>query len=538
MAWRDSVLDSKRAAALLDTLIRFGTAVLFEHIRKRAFRRATLAHRLRRALEHLGLTYVKLGQFLALRFDLLPADVCRELESLFENVRAEPFERIRSVVESELGAPIAVLFAAFGDSPLASASIAQVHEAVLADGTRVAVKVQRPGIARLFAADMRILRRAAAIADSLRLFRAVSLVEAVDQFWIYTSQELDFVGEGRAADRLRANRTSREVIPRVYWEFTTPRLLTLEFVDGVSIGALIGAYVSGGLPAVRERLPRIALEQVLHNLAFASLHQLFVTGFFHGDPHPGNILVLDDNRVAFVDFGIYGELTARDRELLRSFLEYLALGDFERSFHSYSRLFDTTERTDFAAFKRETMRLMQSWFRLSRDPRNPAEHRLAARFSDEMSLLVRKNYLRMSMETLLFWRVLVILDATALRFSAHFDLLRELRSFFQQERIADLARALSPASTAERAALLAGFTTEAPGQASRLISTLFHERQATSGVEVHMRPSTRGQGIAGAVVTVAAAIGIAALPLPGWSIAALCLVCVLPAVAVAWRSRH
>jgi len=471
MALRDAAYEVRRGLHILRALTVFGVRILVERLRKPKEARKLLPGRVRQLFDDLGLTYVKFGQFLAMRFDLLPADICRSLEELFENVRPIPFEQVRMVVERELNRPLETSFSTFSREPLASASIAQVHEATTAGGERVAVKVQRHGIRELFLADMRILRRFASAADALRLTGTISMRETIDEFSKYTIPELDFVQEGNHADRLRVN-ASNEVIPRVYWDLTTPRLLTLEFIEGVSLGALWSARRSGNEAWIQRMLPDLSLDRTLHNLAVACLHQLFTTGFFHGDPHPGNILIQRQHRVAMVDFGIFGELRDRDRKLLRLYLEHLALGEFERSFQYYSQLFEPTAATDFPSFKRQTLGLMRHWYRLVRNPQSAPAERLASRFSDEMSLVVRNNRMRMDMNNLLFWRVLIILDSVAVQSAAHFNLLAEMRAFFEQTRAREFMEGLSFAADPEWLVPALGVLREGPARATAIVRSL------------------------------------------------------------------
>lgn len=389
--------------------------------------RRTAAVVFRETLQRMGMTYLKLGQYLALRMDLLPREITQELSKLFESVRPMPAAEVRRVVESELGGPIRHLFASFDWNPIASASIAQVHQAVTRDGARVAVKVQRRGLDLLLEADMRNLDRLAAAVDALGIMGELSLRDAVREFATYTRRELDFEMEARTADRLRREAIASEIVPRILWGLSTRRVMTMEFIEGVSIGRAIAALQAGRFAGLALEAPD--LKASLHNLAQASLHQMFVSGFFHADPHPGNILLCRGNRVAFLDFGIFGQIAPDQREIMASYIEQLVAGDVDESFRHYSRLYTPTASTDFAAFKRESKAVLSRWYEASRQT-GSVESRMVARFADEMLTLVRRYRLRMSMDTLLFWRATIVLDATALQLYPEFDLLSELRQFF------------------------------------------------------------------------------------------------------------
>jgi ubiquinone biosynthesis protein len=439
----------------------------------------------------MGLTYVKLGQFLAMRFDVVPPDVARELGRLFEDVAPLRTDVIHTLVEAELGAPIEELFACFRPSPVAAASVAQVHEAWTVDGRHVAVKVQRPGIERIFASDIRNLRRLARLADRLGLLGALSALEIVDEFSRWTAREFDFVTEAMTAERLRASALPYEHAPTIEWALTTRRVLTMQFLEGISLATLGGILDDGGFEELQRRLPWLDLPVLVHRVATACLRQIFVKGFFHGDPHPGNILVQEDNTVAFVDFGIFGELTDYHREQLAAMIESVALGDVDRSFRYYSALADPTADTDFASFEREGKAVLRRWYEAmhASDGAPGAKH--LGRYAGEMTEVVRRHRLRLSPETLLFWRALHALDSTAVRIGERFDLLSELRGFFESIRPGFADRVKRDLFNERWIGSLAAFSKELPTRA-RLIQS------ATRGqfvLEVFAEESRRDRAV-------------------------------------------
>jgi ubiquinone biosynthesis protein len=437
---RETSLDIQRAILPLWVVLRVGGVPLVRYILGLPNKDNNFPRRMRHALERMGLTYVKLGQYLAMRRDLLPEDICRELSQLYEDVSPLTFEEVRAVVEAELQGPLAEFFPFFNQKPVAAASVAQVHEAKTYFNERVAVKVQRPGIERVFVADIRNLRRVAALADSSGLLGTLSLREVVEEFARWTSRELDFLVEGRTADRLRQNATAHEVVPVVYWDFTTRKILTMEFIDGLSLAQIISLVARGREDEVLARLPNLDLIETGHNMALASLHQLFVCGFFHGDPHPGNVIILDHNDVAFVDFGIFGELSEHQREILMGYIETLALGNLDEAVRYFSRLTTPTEETDIRAFERDAMNSMRGWYEASKSPLSTFKDRHLGKYFGELLGVVRRHRLRIGAETLLFWRAMSALDYSALSMSRHFDLLHELRVFFEHLRPGPIER--------------------------------------------------------------------------------------------------
>jgi ubiquinone biosynthesis protein len=437
---RETSLDIQRAILPLWVVLRVGGVPVVRYILGLPTKDNGLQKRMRHALERLGLTYLKLGQYLAMRRDLLPEDVCQELSQLYEDVSPLTFEEVRAVVETELQGPLAKFFPFFNQKPVAAASVAQVHEARTCFNERVAVKVQRPGIGPIFAADIRNLRRVAALADASGLLGTLSLREVVEEFAKWTSRELDFLVEGRTADRLRQNATAHEVVPVVYWDFTTRKVLTMEFIDGLSLAQIISLIDQGREGEVLARLPNLDLMETGHNMAHAALHQLFVCGFFHGDPHPGNVIILDHNDIAFVDFGIFGELSEHQREILAGYIETLALGNLNEAIRYFSRLTTPTEETGVRAFERDAMNSMRGWYEASKSPVSTFKDRHMGKYFGELLGVVRRHRLRIGAETLLFWRALSALDYSALSMSRHFDLLHELRVFFEQIRPGPLER--------------------------------------------------------------------------------------------------
>jgi ubiquinone biosynthesis protein len=259
---------------------------------------------LREMLDELGPTFVKFGQLLSMRPDVLPPDIIAELRGLQDDVRPFPFEDVQRVIQEDLGEPIERLFTEFEPVPMAAASIGQVHRAVLPNGHAVAVKVQRPGAPRQIEADLALLYQAARIAkERVRALDFVDVPQLVDEFARSIRQELDYRLEARNADTLRKNFAGHPHVrvPKVYWTYTRARVLALEFLDGTQLADI--DTLPYGLHE-RRRLAEIMTE--------AWMTMIFRHGFFHGDPHPANILVLGPDQIGLVDFGLAGKLTDDD----------------------------------------------------------------------------------------------------------------------------------------------------------------------------------------------------------------------------------
>src|SRR5690242_13580930 len=270
---------------------------------------------LREMLDELGPTFVKFGQLLSTRPDVLPPDIIAELRGLQDDVRPVPLADVEQVVEEDLGLTIEQLFSDFEGRPVAAASIGQVHRATLPNGRRVAVKVQRPGAPRQIEADLALLYQAARIAkERVRALDFIDAHQLVDEFARSIRQELDYRLEARNADTFHKNFAGHPHVrvPRVFWSYTRSRVLTLEWIDGVQVADLDPNEWS-----VEDR------RNIAYLMTETWMTMIFRHGFFHGDPHPANIFVLDEgNVIGIVDFGQVGKLTDDDMsKLTRLFID-------------------------------------------------------------------------------------------------------------------------------------------------------------------------------------------------------------------------
>ncbi len=272
---------------------------------------------LREMLDELGPTFVKFGQLLSTRPDVVPPDIIVELRGLQDDVRPFPFSDIRRVIEEDLGQPIERLYLDFDEKPLAAASIGQVHRATLPNGRKVVVKVQRPDAPRQIEADLALLFQAARLTkERVRAFDFIDAEEIVDEFARTIRQELDYRLEARNAETFYKNFAGHPHVrvPRVYWSYTRARVLTLEYLEGTQLGDLeLEAWT------LEER------RNLAYLIAEGWMTMIFRHGFFHGDPHPANILVLGRDRIGLVDFGLAGKLTDDDMsKLTRLFIDAAA----------------------------------------------------------------------------------------------------------------------------------------------------------------------------------------------------------------------
>ena len=262
--------------------------------------------RVRLALEELGPTFVKLGQILSTRPDLIPLDYIEELQKLQDKVPPFAYEQVEQIIKRELGAKVLEIFESLEQKPFAAASLGQVHQAILKDGEKVVVKVQRPDIEKIIETDLDILFRLARLTEKhipdSRLYDPVGIVE---EFAKAIRLELDYGTEGRNAERFKKNFEGDETIytPKIYWESSSKRILTMELIEGIKINNL-------------KKLDKAGYnrKKIAENGAKAFMKQILIDGFFHADPHPGNMLVMKEGIIGFMDFGMMGRLDEEMRE--------------------------------------------------------------------------------------------------------------------------------------------------------------------------------------------------------------------------------
>ncbi|MEM8637537.1 MAG: AarF/ABC1/UbiB kinase family protein [Cyanobacteria bacterium P01_G01_bin.54] len=337
---RDNYSDLRRRLDIWYVLLTFLTQLRWDATKwsypggysdqKRQLRQQRQAVWIRENMLELGPTFIKLGQLFSTRGDIFPMAYVSELSKLQDRVPAFDYTQVVEIIEAELGKPLTTLFASFDPTPLAAASLGQVHRAQLHSGEAVVVKVQRPGLKALFTIDLTILKRVAQYFQNHPKWG-----EGRDWLGIYEEccrilwEETDYLNEGRNADTFRRNfRTVPWVkVPRVYWRYSSPRVLTLEYLPGIKISHY-EALEAAGLD--RKRLAQQGAE--------AYLHQLLGDGFFHADPHPGNVAAATDGALIFYDFGMMGRIDSQMREKLMETLYGIAEKNADRVIDSLIEL--------------------------------------------------------------------------------------------------------------------------------------------------------------------------------------------------------
>ena len=317
----------------------------------------TVPERLRQAFEELGPTFVKLGQLLSTRSDLLPDHFIEEFTKLQSDVQPLPFMLVRATVEAELNRKIEDAYSYFNPVPLAAASIAQVHEARLLTGEKVVVKVQRPEIEKQIENDISLLAFLAGLLEKyIPETRVIGPRVIVEEFFRTLSFELDFIIESNNIARISENMAEFPgvVIPKVYKSLTTSKVLTLEQFEGIRVNDLKKLDEAG---VNRKRIVEVGAQ--------AFFKSILIDGLFHGDLHGGNLFILPGDRLGIVDFGMVGRLSQKARDQLANMMMYLVTEDYENLCYEYAELGAAGASVDFDAFQREVRNTVAPYTGLS-----------------------------------------------------------------------------------------------------------------------------------------------------------------------------
>jgi ubiquinone biosynthesis protein len=429
----------------------------------------TRPEHLRMAFEELGTTFIKLGQVLSTRADLLPPDYQAELAKLQDAAPAVPWEAIEEALVAELGQPVEAAYATIDPKPLAAASIGQAHAATLHDGTDVVVKVRRPGVVEQVEADLEILHNLAAAA-SRRWEQAADydLIGLVEEFAQTLRAEMDYIREGRNAERFAANFADDPAvhIPRVYWDLSTSRVLTLERVRGIKIDDLAALDAAGiDRPALAERAARIVLKMV------------FEDSFFHADPHPGNFFVESGGRLGLIDFGMVGTVDDRTREQLAGLLLAITSQDPERLVDAFLEFGVARRRVNRELLRRDLEHLLARYY-----GRPLGELQLGPLLSESLAV-VRQHHLQLPPNLALLLKTAIMAEGLGARLDPNFRLTTVLVPYAQQLMLRQYSPLVWTRRLGRASLDAARLGAELPQHLRRLLGEV--ER---GGLEVGMRP--------------------------------------------------
>jgi len=454
--------------------------------------------RARMALEELGPSFIKLGQIMSARRDMLPQDFLAELEKLQDDVPPFSWEEAKQIIESDLGDSIDVFFKEFTPTPIGSASIAQVHRAVLRNGQAAAVKVQRPGIERVIETDLEIMLDLATLMQRhLRGMDIVNPVAIVEEFARTIKKEMDFNIEASHIERFAVNFRSdpRMYVPKVFRELTTRRVLTMEFIEGTKVSER-GELVQRGLDP----------EVIAHRGADLILEEVFEHGFFHADPHPGNIMVLEGNVICLLDFGITGRLPPTLRELLSALVMGVVLRDEGRITRAVLTLSKDSGPEHVEEIEADVADFVERHFY-----RPLRGIRMASLLNEFVGLLIRHS-LKLPRDFYLLIKTLVTTEGVGRSLLPDFDMVKHMEPFASK-----LARRrLSPQSLSKDfyswATELAALLREFPREAREIITRVksgkarieFQHRGLEPMLQIYDRVSNR---IAFAIVLASLVVG-------------------------------
>ena len=369
--------------------------------------------RIRLAIEELGPTYIKLGQILSVRRDILPQPLIEELLKLTDDVTPVEYENVKTVINETCG-ELDEICVYVDPKPFAAASLSQVHRATLTDGSEVVFKVQRPDIRELIEVDLTILdslaRRAETTFPYLEPFNPVGLIEEFSQ---QIRKELDFVRDGKNAETIANNLNENPdvKIPKIYWEYSGPRLLVMEHVDGVRID---------NIDAINE----ITDPRELADIGFrAYLKQIFIDGFFHGDPHPGNLRVTDEGKLVFFDFGMVGILRPERRIAYTRVLYSIVKRDVDMLIDSLEELDITIDPSDIDRFKDEMYVLMRE------TQRYQLQEYTFVDSMNELSSIFYRYKIKMPGNFMLMIKVLAMIGDVGLVLDPEFNFIKRVKPF-------------------------------------------------------------------------------------------------------------
>ncbi|MER3402467.1 MAG: ABC transporter [Armatimonadota bacterium] len=380
------------------------------------------AHHLRTALEELGPTFVKLGQILSTRSDLLPEPLLHELRKLQDSVPPVEWDAIREVLTAELGRPPETVFATIDPYPIGSASLSQVHAATLPDGTEVALKIQRPNIREIVETDLEILHDLAHLAQRTQLGELYDAEAIAEDIAFTLLNELDYRREGHNAEQFRRNFAEEPTvhIPKIYWEYTTPRLLVMERLHGIKVDAVEALQAAGhNAHEIAQNASRLIIKEVLED------------GFFHADPHPGNYLIEPDGRIGVLDFGMVGTLNEDDRLNLTRLYIAIIRQDTHAILNVFARMGALHADIDRPRLVRATERLISKY-----RGRTLKESRFAEFWAD-LTELMRQYHIRLPSNLWLVGKTLAMLEGIGRQLDPDYDLFEVSRPFVR--RLAKMA---------------------------------------------------------------------------------------------------
>ena len=492
----------------LGGLIPFHWGLLGHPRRKEPYSKA---EHMRMALEDLGTTFIKLGQILSTRPDLIPPEYITEFSKLQDSAPPFSYPQVAEVIQNELGNPPEKIFKTFDVQPRASASIGQVHNARLQDGTPVVVKVQRPGVENLVERDLEVLSDLARLAEEhTTLGVNYDITGWIEEFAFILRNELDYTREGHNADRIRNNFSSdkRLYVPRIFWEFTTKRVLTMEEISGIKINDI-------------ESLDKAGLDRhlIAENCAHIVLTMAYEYGFFHADPHPGNFFVLPEGTIGLIDYGMVGRL---DENLQLSLLRMdmaLIRKDADRLVDELMSLGVAKVSVKRNVLKRDIDHMIYRFYDLS------LKEDMAVQAFNELVAIALHHRLQLPSDLIFLFKTIAMSEGIGARLDPDFKLMEFAEPYFKQFWLKSHSLQKQVRRIVEGSQELADLGFDVPKHARRLLGQL--ERGEImfvyrfEGLRESLREFERAANrVSMSILAAALAIGLGLLMLiyhpPGW----------------------
>jgi ubiquinone biosynthesis protein len=405
---------NKRGVKLFDSFI----PVKLIRVRKNRFRGVSPAARFRMMLEELGPAFIKIGQVLSTRVDIFPPEFIKELVLLQDRVQPHPFEEFEQALLKAYDKPVNETFSSFETRPLASASLSQVYKATLANGDQVVVKIRRPGVVQKIKGDLNLIKRIARQAElripSLRMY---NITRILDEIIRTVSREVDYFNELKNIKRMQSNfRRSKSIyIPRVYEEYSRSNIIVIEYIDGIKVSNIDELKESGcDLKLLARRGSRSIFRQV------------FIHGFFHGDPHPGNIFIMDDNVVSFIDFGMMGRFSEKSRDLIGRLLIAFATIDADEFVEVLEDMGSLDNRAQVHELKSEIEEIFIDYFHADMKQIDLSE------LMTRSLTILSKYYIVLPAVFTLFYKVMITTQAIGYILDPDFNINRELTPFVKK----------------------------------------------------------------------------------------------------------
>lgn len=413
--------------------------------------------RLRQFAVDMGGAFIKFGQFFSIRSDILPPAYCKQLATLYDRVPPFPATEARAIIERELEAPVDELFDSFDDVAIGAASFAQGHLVTLKGehaGKKAIVKIARPGAEKTIETDCRLLILLGWIIDVASILGQIKLVPIFRDFARWTRREVNYTQEAKNADHLEemTEWNVRQRIPWIYWEYTTGRIITLEYLDGIPVSRLI-ERIEDGDPHLDADLAALSCERLVlaRHLLHSFLLQAFVGTVFHADPHPGNLVVLPENTIGFLDFGLLGRLNEEARREQTLMMDAVVLENIERLFVAVLDLLDAPRGLAVTEVYDQFAEEADEWLDACDNPGATLDEKTLTRLVQAAMGIARQIGIVLPMDTMLYFKALLTVDGVVLRIAPEIDYKKEVRRAMRLIRMRELDKMYSPGAVIDRA---------------------------------------------------------------------------------------